>query len=286
MIIDFHNVSVVYNPKSPFEFRALKQIETSFEKGKFYGLIGHTGSGKSTFIQTMNGLILPTTGDLNVDGIKLSKKTKQKVIHEAKMKVGMVFQFPEHQLFESTVLKDVMFGPMNMGASEEEARKKALQYLELLRVPETLYERSPFDLSGGQMRKVAIAGILSMEPDILILDEPTAGLDPVSHDETMRLFNDVFNKIDVTVILITHDMDDVLEYTDAVKVMDQGELVREGRTTDILTDESFMTAYNLEIPHIIRLTKDLEKKGVYLKDIPLNTQDFISLYKEWRDSHA
>ncbi|WP_026865781.1 MULTISPECIES: energy-coupling factor transporter ATPase [Jeotgalicoccus] len=286
MIIDFHKVSVVYNPKSPFEFRALKQIETSFEKGKFYGLIGHTGSGKSTLIQTMNGLILPTTGDLNVDGIKLSKKTKQKVIHEAKMKVGMVFQFPEHQLFESTVLKDVMFGPMNMGASEEEAREKALQYLELLRVPETLYERSPFELSGGQMRKVAIAGILSMEPDILILDEPTAGLDPVSHDETMRLFNDVFNKIDVTVILITHDMDDVLEYTDAVKVMDQGELVREGKTTDILTDESFMTAYNLEIPHIIRLTKDLEKKGVYLKEIPLNTKDFISLYKEWRDSHA
>ncbi|QQD84255.1 energy-coupling factor transporter ATPase [Jeotgalicoccus sp. ATCC 8456] len=285
MIIDFHKVSVVYNPKSPFEFRALKQIETSFEKGKFYGLIGHTGSGKSTLIQTMNGLILPTTGDLNVDGIKLSKKTKQKVIHEAKMKVGMVFQFPEHQLFESTVLKDVMFGPMNMGASEEEAREKALQYLELLRVPETLYERSPFELSGGQMRKVAIAGILSMEPDILILDEPTAGLDPVSHDETMRLFNDVFNKIDVTVILITHDMDDVLEYTDAVKVMDQGELVREGKTTDILTDESFMTAYNLEIPHIIRLTKDLEKKGVYLKEIPLNTKDFISLYKEWRDSH-
>lgn len=286
MIIDFHKVSVVYNPKSPFEFRALKQIETSFEKGKFYGLIGHTGSGKSTLIQTMNGLILPTTGDLNVDGIKLSKKTKQKVIHEAKVKVGMVFQFPEHQLFESTVLKDVMFGPMNMGASEEEAREKALQYLELLRVPETLYERSPFELSGGQMRKVAIAGILSMEPDILILDEPTVGLDPVSHDETMRLFNDVFNKIDVTVILITHDMDDVLEYTDAVKVMDQGELVREGKTTDILTDESFMTAYNLEIPHIIRLTKDLEKKGVYLKEIPLNTKDFISLYKEWRDSHA
>lgn len=286
MIIDFHNVSVVYNPKSPFEFRALKQIETSFEKGKFYGLIGHTGSGKSTLIQTMNGLILPTTGDLNVDGTKLSKKTKQKVIHEAKMKVGMMFQFPEHQLFESTVLKDVMFGPMNMGASEEDAREKALQYLELLRVPETLYERSPFDLSGGQMRKVAISGILSMEPDILILDEPTAGLDPVSHDETMRLFNDVFNKIDVTVILITHDMDDVLEFTDAVKVMDQGELVREGRTTDILTDESFMTAYNLEIPHIIRLTKDLEKKGVYLKDIPLNIKDFISLYKEWRDSHA
>lgn len=286
MIIDFHNVSVVYNSKSPFEFRALKQIETSFEKGKFYGLIGHTGSGKSTLIQTMNGLILPTTGDLNVDGTKLSKKTKQKVIHEAKMKVGMVFQFPEHQLFESTVLKDVMFGPMNMGASEEEAREKALQYLELLRVPETLYERSPFDLSGGQMRKVAIAGILSMEPDILILDEPTAGLDPVSHDETMRLFNDVYNKIDVTVILITHDMDDVLEYTDAVKVMDQGELVREGKTTDILTDESFMTAYNLEIPHIIRLTKDLEKKGIHLKDIPLNTKDFISLYKEWRDSHA
>ena len=286
MIIDFHDVSVVYNPKSPFEFRALKNIETSFEKGKFYGLIGHTGSGKSTLIQTMNGLILPTSGVVNVDGTKLSKKTKQKVIHQAKTKVGMVFQFPEHQLFESTVLKDVMFGPMNMGKTEEEAKEKANEYLQLLSVPEDLYDRSPFDLSGGQMRKVAIAGILSMEPDILILDEPTAGLDPVSHDETMRLFYDVFNKIDVTVILITHDMDDVLEYTEQVKVMDQGELVREGQTTEVLTDESFLEAYNLEIPHIIRLTKDLERKGVYLKDIPLNTKDFIRLYSEWRDGHA
>lgn len=286
MIIDFHDVSVVYNPKSPFEFKALKNIETSFDKGKFYGLIGHTGSGKSTLIQTMNGLILPTSGEVNVDGTKLSKKTKQKVIHQAKTKVGMVFQFPEHQLFESTVLKDVMFGPMNMGKTEEEAKEKANEYLQLLSVPEDLYDRSPFDLSGGQMRKVAIAGILSMEPDILILDEPTAGLDPVSHDETMRLFYDVFNKIDVTVILITHDMDDVLEYTEQVKVMDQGELVREGQTTEVLTDESFLETYNLEIPHIIRLTKDLERKGVYLKDIPLNTKDFIRLYSEWRDGHA
>ncbi|HBV24183.1 MAG TPA: energy-coupling factor transporter ATPase [Jeotgalicoccus sp.] len=286
MTIKFTDVNVFYNRKSPFEYLALKNINTTFEAGKFYGLIGHTGSGKSTLIQTMNGLILPSSGTVETDGVVLQKKTKQKIIHQAKAKVGMVFQFPEHQLFESTVLKDVMFGPMNMGVSEEAAREKACYYLELLNVHESLLEKSPFELSGGQMRKVAIAGILAMEPSILILDEPTAGLDPVSHDETMQLFYDVYKKIGITVILITHDMNDVLEFTDEVKVMAEGQLAGEGETADILTDSHFMTQYNLEVPHVIQLVQDLYEKGIVLNGTPKNTAEFIELYEDWRQNNA
>lgn len=286
MTIQFTDVNVFYNRKSPFEYQALKNINTTFAAGKFYGLIGHTGSGKSTLIQTMNGLILPSSGEVATDGISLQKKTKQKVIHQAKTKVGMVFQFPEHQLFESTVLKDVMFGPMNMGISEEAARERARYYLELLNIPESLLEKSPFELSGGQMRKVAIAGILAMEPSILILDEPTAGLDPVSHDETMQLFYDVYKKMGITVILITHDMNDVLEFTDEVKVMAEGQIAGEGGTLDVLTDRKFMERYNLEVPHVIQLVQDLHEKGIVLNGTPKNTAEFIQLYKDWRHNNA
>ena len=286
MTIQFKDVNVIYNRKSPFEYQALKDINTTFESGKFYGLIGHTGSGKSTLIQTMNGLILPSSGIVETDGIKLSKKVKQKVIHQAKSRVGMVFQFPEHQLFESTVLKDVMFGPMNMGISEEEAKGKACYYLNLLNVDESLLGKSPFELSGGQMRKVAIAGILAMEPSILILDEPTAGLDPLSHDETMQLFYDVYKKIGITVILITHDMNDVLEFTDEVKVMAEGRLAGEGITADVLTDKNFMEQYNLEVPHVIQLAQDLTAKGIELNGTPKNTAEFIQLYEDWRQHNA
>lgn len=286
MTIKFADVNVFYNRKSPFEYLALKNINTTFESGKFYGLIGHTGSGKSTLIQTMNGLILPSSGTVETNGVVLQKKTKQKVIHQAKAKVGMVFQFPEHQLFESTVLKDVMFGPMNMGVSEEAAKEKACYYLDLLNVHESLLEKSPFELSGGQMRKVAIAGILAMEPSILILDEPTAGLDPLSHDETMQLFYDVYKKMGITVILITHDMNDVLEFTDEVKVMAEGQLAGEGGTADILTDSHFMKHYNLEVPRVIQLVQDLYEKGIVLNGTPKNTAEFIELYKEWRQNNA
>lgn len=286
MTINFIDVNVYYNRKSPLEYQALKNINTTFETGKFYGLIGHTGSGKSTLIQTMNGLILPDKGTVEVDGIKLVKKTKQKVIHHAKSKVGMVFQFPEHQLFESTVLKDVMFGPMNMGMDEDSAKEKAIYYLKLLNVEESLLEKSPFELSGGQMRKVAIAGILAMEPDILILDEPTAGLDPVSHDETMQLFYDVYRKLGITIILITHDMNDVLAYTNEVKIMSKGKLAAEGNTIKMLTDDELMKRYNLEIPHVIRLVHDLKKKGIEFNATPKNTLEFIELYKGWREANA
>lgn len=286
MSIQVVNLTSTYNINTPFEHLALNNISTVFEEGKYYAIIGKTGSGKSTLIQHLNGLLLPVAGEVQIDDIVLKKKTKQRDIHQVKKAVGMVFQFPEHQLFEETVLKDVMFGPLNIGMSEKEATEKAKYYLKLMNIAEHDFSRSPFDLSGGQMRKVAIAGILAMEPKTLILDEPTAGLDPKSHIETMQLFKEIHQKMGVTVILITHDMDDVYEYTDEVKLLSHSRLVIEGNTEEILTDQSLLETYHLEIPRVVKLTQDLKNKGIHLKSTPKNTHEFIHLYKEWRGGHA
>ena len=286
MRITFKNLTSIYHQNTPFEHLALNDISTTFEEGVYYGIIGHTGSGKSTMIQTMNGLLLPNRGEVRVGDILLKRKSKQKDIHRVKKHVGMVFQFPEHQLFEETVLKDVMFGPKNMGMDEAVAQEKAEYYLELLSIDASLFQSSPFDLSGGQMRKVAIAGILAMEPEVLILDEPTAGLDPKSHIETMALFKRIHQEMGITVILVTHDMDDVFEYTDYVKVLSSGHLVREGRTLDLLTDEALLGRFALEPPDIVRLVHDLEDKGVVFDSMPRNVEQFTELYREWRSGYA
>lgn len=286
MNIEVNALTSIYHHNTPFEHIALNRLTTTFEPGKYYAVIGRTGSGKSTLIQHLNGLMLPTKGHVQVGDLMLKKKTRQKVIHQVKKHVGMVFQFPEHQLFDETILKDVMFGPLNMGLSEEDAKKRAEKYLSLLGVPLDQIDRSPFDLSGGQMRKVAIAGILAMEPEVLIVDEPTAGLDPKSHIETMKLFKQIQKEYNITIILVTHDMNDVFEYTDEVKLLGSGELIKEGRTLDILTDENLLTNHYLDIPDVVRLAHDVRKKGVELSRIPRNADEFISLYKEWRDRRA
>ncbi|WP_052255501.1 energy-coupling factor transporter ATPase [Salinicoccus sp. YB14-2] len=286
MNIEVNALTSIYHHRTPFEHIALNELTTTFEQGKYYAVIGRTGSGKSTLIQHLNGLILPTRGSVRVGDLILRKKTKQKVIHQVKKHVGMVFQFPEHQLFDETILKDVMFGPLNMGLSPEDAQKKAEKYLSLLGVPLDQVERSPFDLSGGQRRKIAIAGILAMESEVLIVDEPTAGLDPKSHIETMKLFKQIQQEFNITIILVTHDMNDVFEYTDEVKLLGSGKLIKEGRTLDILTDEKLLTDHYLEVPDIVRLFHDVSKKGVKLSRMPRNTDEFISLYKEWRDRRA
>lgn len=286
MNIEVNGLTSIYHHRTPFEHTALNGLTTTFEQGRYYAVIGRTGSGKSTLIQHLNGLLLPTKGTVQVGDLLLKKKTKQKVIHQIKKHVGMVFQFPEHQLFDETILKDVMFGPLNMGLTQEDAKERAEKYLSLLGVPLDQVERSPFDLSGGQMRKIAIAGILAMEPEVLIVDEPTAGLDPKSHIETMKLFKQIQKEYNITIILVTHDMNDVFEYTDEVKLLGSGELIKEGKTLDILTDEALLTNHYLEVPDIVRLTHDVRKKGVELNGMPRNTDEFISLYKEWRDRRA
>lgn len=286
MRITFKNLTSIYHQNTPFEHLALNDVNTTFEEGVYYGIIGHTGSGKSTMIQTLNGLLLPSRGEVHVGDILLKKKSKQKDIHQVKKHVGMVFQFPEHQLFEETVLKDVMFGPKNMGMDEAVAREKSEYYLNLLSIDEALFQSSPFDLSGGQMRKVAIAGILAMEPEVLILDEPTAGLDPKSHIETMELFQRIHQEMGITVILVTHDMNDVFEYTDYVKILSGGRLVREGRTIDLLTDEKMLGRFALEPPDIVKLAHDLKNKGVVFDSIPRNVGHFAELYEKWRAGNA
>lgn len=286
MNINVEKLTSIYHENTPFEHMALNNITTEFKEGVYYGIIGHTGSGKSTMIQNLNGLLLPGYGEVHVGDITLKRKTKQRIIHQAKKRVGMVFQFPEHQLFEESVIKDVMFGPKNIGMDDETAREKAEYYLRLLNVSEALFDTPPFDISGGQMRKVAIAGILAMEPEVLILDEPTAGLDPLSHIETMQLFEKIHVEMGITVILVTHDMNDVYEYTDEVKLLNQGNLIRSGRTEEILTDAALLEQYDLEVPDIVRLTFDLEQKGITLSKIPKCKEEFIELYTKWRDSHA
>lgn len=286
MKLHIENLTVVYHQNTPFEHLALNNITTTFEEGIYYGIVGHTGSGKSTLIQTLNGLLLPSSGTVYAGDFALRKKTRYKYVHEVKKYVGMVFQFPEHQLFEETVLKDVMFGPKNMGMREEESRAKAEYYLELMNVDAALFKESPFELSGGQMRKVAIAGILAMEPEVLILDEPTAGLDPKSHSETMRLFQQIHQDMGITIILVTHDMNDVFEYTDQVKLLSNGNLVRQGRTEDLLMDSGMLENNALEPPDIVRLMKDLKQKGRTFGSVPRNIEDFIALYKERRSADA
>lgn len=286
MNINVNGLTSIYHRNTPFEHIALNDITTTFETGKYYAVIGRTGSGKSTLIQHLNGLILPTKGQVQVGALMLGKKTKQKVIHQVKKYVGMVFQFPEHQLFDETILKDVMFGPLNMGLSEEEAKNRAEKYLSLLGVPLDQIGRSPFDLSGGQMRKIAIAGILAMEPEVLIVDEPTAGLDPKSHIEAMKLFRKIQKEFNITIILVTHDMNDVFEYTDEVKLLGSGELIQEGKTLDILTDENLLNDHHLKIPDIVRVVHDMESKGVVFSRMPRTTEEFITLYEEWRDNRA
>lgn len=281
-----NGLTSIYHAGTPFEHIALHDLTTTFEPGRYYAIIGRTGSGKSTLIQHLNGLMLPTRGEVQVGDLTLAKRAKQRIIHQVKKHVGMVFQFPEHQLFDETILKDVMFGPLNMGLTEAEAESRAEKYLTLLGVPERAFGRSPFDLSGGQMRKIAIAGILAMEPEVLIVDEPTAGLDPKSHIEVMKLFKQIQKEFNITIILVTHDMNDVFEYTDEVKLLAAGELIREGRTEDILTDEKLLTDHHLEIPDIVKLTHDMEEKGVVFEKMPRSTEAFITLYREWRDDRA
>ncbi|MFC3419512.1 energy-coupling factor transporter ATPase [Salinicoccus hispanicus] len=286
MNINFKNLTSIYHQNTPFEHLALDDITTTFEEGVYYGIIGHTGSGKSTMIQTLNGLLLPSRGEVRVGNIVLRRKSRQKDIHQVKKHVGMVFQFPEHQLFEETVLKDVMFGPKNMGMDRATAEEKAKHYLQLLNIDASLFDASPFDLSGGQMRKVAIAGILAMEPEVLILDEPTAGLDPKSHIETMELFKRIHQDMGITVILVTHDMNDVFQYTDKVKILNEGHLVKEGRTADLLTNEVLLEKFSLEPPDIVRLIHDLEEKGIHFDQMPKDAEAFVRLYEEWGANHA
>lgn len=273
MGIALENVSFTYQEGTPLASTALSDVSLTIEDGSYTALIGHTGSGKSTILQLLNGLLVPSQGSVRVFDTLITSTSKNKDIRQIRKQVGLVFQFAENQIFEETVLKDVAFGPQNFGVSEEDAEQIAREKLALVGIDESLFNRSPFELSGGQMRRVAIAGILAMEPTILVLDEPTAGLDPLGRKELMNLFKKL-HQSGMTIVLVTHLMDDVAEYANQVYVMEKGRLVKGGKPSDVFQDVVFMEEVQLGVPKITAFCKRLADRGVSFKRLPIKIEEF------------
>ena len=273
MGIALENVSFTYQEGTPLASAALSDVSLTIEDGSYTALIGHTGSGKSTILQLLNGLLVPSQGSVQVFDTLITSTSKNKDIRQIRKQVGLVFQFAENQIFEETVLKDVAFGPQNFGVSEEDAEQIAREKLALVGIDESLFNRSPFELSGGQMRRVAIAGILAMEPAILVLDEPTAGLDPLGRKELMNLFKKL-HQSGMTIVLVTHLMDDVAEYANQVYVMEKGRLVKGGKPSDVFQDVVFMEEVQLGVPKITAFCKRLADRGVSFKRLPIKIEEF------------
>lgn len=273
MGIALENVSFTYQEGTPLASTALSDVSLTIKDGSYTALIGHTGSGKSTILQLLNGLLVPSQGSVRVFDTLITSTSKNKDIRQIRKQVGLVFQFAENQIFEETVLKDVAFGPQNFGVSEEDAEQIAREKLALVGIDESLFDRSPFELSGGQMRRVAIAGILAMEPAILVLDEPTSGLDPLGRKELMNLFKKL-HQSGMTIVLVTHLMDDVAEYANQVYVMEKGRLVKGGKPSDVFQDVVFMEEVQLGVPKITAFCKRLADRGVSFKRLPIKIEEF------------
>ena len=276
MGINFQNVSYKYSKKA--STYALKNIKLSLEStGEFIFIVGHTGSGKTTLVQHLNALLLPTEGYVSFNNNVIKKGTSIKQIRK---QVGLVFQFPEYQLFEDTVIKDVMFGPKNFGMSKEEAYAAAIKACELVKLPKSLYEKSPFSLSGGQMRRVAIAGVLASNPDILVLDEPTVGLDPLGKKELLELLEDIRKETNKTIIVISHDMNIVAKHATRVLVLSKGEIVFDGKPNTLFNDPTLINKYSLDLPNSAKLALKLKIEGIISFDeVPLSKEELIALLK-------
>lgn len=260
--IRVENLSCVYGAKTPFERHAVNDVSFEIERGDFVGLIGHTGSGKSTLVQMLNGLIKPTGGKVYVDNIDIWVKPKE--IRKIRFKVGLVFQYPEYQLFEDTVEKDIAFGPTNMGLSDDEIKERVKKAAKFVSLSDDLLKKSPFDLSGGEKRRAAIAGVIAMEPDILILDEPTAGLDPVGRNVLLSQISQYQKERNNTVILVSHSMEDVARVTNKVMVMNRGKLMMCDKTETVFSHADELSKMGLRVPQITRVTDALREKGVDL----------------------
>ncbi|WP_407544026.1 energy-coupling factor ABC transporter ATP-binding protein [Priestia sp. HNGD-A6] len=260
MDIIFKEVEHRYQVNTPFERIALHDLNLSIQSGTFLAVIGHTGSGKSTIIQHLNALLKPTAGEIQIGERTIKANRKEKNLKAIRQQVGVVFQFPEHQLFEETVEKDIAFGPMNYGISEEEAKQKARELIKLVGLPEDILTRSPFDLSGGQMRRVAIAGILAMNPNVLILDEPTAGLDPRGRQEIMNMIYRLHKEKGLTTILVTHSMEDAAMYADELIVMNKGTIAMKGSPREVFGQDTQLKEYGLDVPESLRFMLKLQEK--------------------------
>jgi energy-coupling factor transport system ATP-binding protein len=260
MLIEVSDLEHQYNTDLAPDSYAIKEIDFSIKEGEFIGLIGHTGSGKSTLVQSLNGLISPTGGQVEVSGLDLTETDNLKEIHT---KVGLVFQYPEHQLFEETVFKDVAFGPDNLGLEQDEIKKRVKNALEVVNLDYNQFkERSPFRLSGGQQRRVAIAGVLAMKPEILILDEPTAGLDPQMRKELIAAIVDLQEKFSLTIILISHRMEEIAQLSDRVFVLDNGKLSLTGSPIEVFSNYEYLTEIGLGVPEITEVLHRIKAKGL------------------------
>lgn len=272
MGISLKNVYYTYQEGSPFEGQALSDISLEIKDRSYTAIVGHTGSGKSTLLQLLNGLLCPTQGEIQFDDFVLDRESDQKKMKHLRKKVGLVFQFPESQLFAETVLADVAFGPQNFGVSRERAEEIAKDKLAVVGLNDAIYNKSPFELSGGQMRRVAIAGILAIEPEILVLDEPTAGLDPVGRKELMALF-ETLHKNGMTIVLVTHTMDDVANFADTVYVLKGGNLVLEGSPSSVFQEVEYLQKIQLGVPKITNFALQLQQKGLKFERLPIKIEE-------------
>ena len=261
-ILKIENLSYVYGKGTPFEKVALDNVSVSFEKGKITGLIGHTGSGKSTLVNLLNGLYKPTSGKVYLDGKDIWENPKE--IAKIRFKVGLVMQYPEYQLFDETVRLDIGFGPRNLGLSPEEVEERVVEAARFAGIGSDLLEKSPFELSGGQKRRVAIAGIIAMRPDVLVLDEPAAGLDPRGRREILGSLRDYADRMNASVILVSHSMEDMAHYCDNVVVMNSAKVYRTGNVENIFSEADALTSVGLDVPMISRVCAELKRRGINL----------------------
>lgn len=284
MAIKFNRVDFKYQGFDDKGYLALSNINVKIDsEGEFITLIGETGSGKTTLVQHMNALLVPSSGHVDIFGIKINKentKKKKVKLNPIRQRVGLVFQFPEYQLFEETVQKDIIFGPKNFGVDENTAIKRAEEVIEIVGLDKSYLSRSPFNLSGGEKKRVSIAGILAMEPDILILDEPTSGLDPLGRDALLEVFNDIHKRLNKTIIIITHDMNTVYEYAKRVLVMRDSYLVYDGDPVELFSKQN-IDNWNLDTPDLLQLIHKLETDlNIKLKKQPRTTKAFLTLLEE------
>ena len=274
MRITFEDVEYRYQANTPFEHLALHDLNLSIEPGTYTAIIGHTGSGKSTLLQHLNALLKPTKGRVIIGERTIESSRKEKDLRSIRKKVGIVFQFPEHQLFDETVEKDICFGPMNFGVSATDAKTLTRKAIEQVGISEDILTKSPFDLSGGQMRRVAIAGVLAMEPDILVLDEPIAGLDPRGRKEIMDMFYQLHKDRGMSMILVTHSMEDAAKYADEIVIMHQGSVFKKGTPLEIFSDPDQLIELGLDVPDTVRFQLKLQKEMGIRFDRPcLNIED-------------
>ncbi|WP_291633274.1 energy-coupling factor transporter ATPase [Clostridium sp.] len=282
MSIKIENLTYIYMPKTPFEKQAIDNVTLEIKQGEFVAIIGHTGSGKSTLIQHINGLLKPTSGRLLVDDIDITKKNVK--LTSIRKKVGLVFQYPEYQLFEETIEKDISFGPHNLGLDNDEINKRVQRAMKIVGLDYEEYkDKSPFEISGGQKRRVAIAGVVAMEPKVLILDEPTAGLDPKGRDDILSKIVDLYKKNDMTIILVSHSMEDVAKVANRIIVMDKGKCILDGTPEKIFREIELLESVGLAVPQVTYLIRDLRNKGFDISEdiftIEKAKQELLRIFK-------